>query len=77
MENNKNIEDVTGFLDLALDIEDQMSEDVYGEFLKRQVWPGNLEEEVFEAITTSLMILIKETEEHRLNFLSLKKKLSS
>ncbi|MDO8663743.1 MAG: hypothetical protein Q7K28_02830 [Candidatus Wildermuthbacteria bacterium] len=74
---NENIETVAGFLDLALDIEDQMSRSVYGEFLQRKAWPANLEEDVFEAISASLMILIKETEEHRLEFLNLKKKLEN
>lgn len=75
MAGNQSVETITGYLDLALGIEDQMSKDVYGAFLKRNAWPADLEEEVFEAITTSLMILIKETERHRLEFLSLKKKL--
>lgn len=71
MNNNKKDDSVIEFLDLALAIEDQMSRDVYGEYLGRKIWPEELEDEVFEAITTSLMILIKETEEHRLAFLSL------
>lgn len=75
MANKKDIEVITGFLEAALDIEDQMSRDVYGEFLKRKAWPANLEKEVFEALTSSLMLLIRETEEHRLRFLALKKKL--
>jgi len=66
---------IGGFLDIALDVEDQMSEDVYGEFLKKSAWPENLEKEVFQAVKTSLMILIKETEEHRAIFLELKEKL--
>jgi len=61
---------------MALDIEDQMSKDVYGEYLRRSFWPKNLGKEVFEAIKTSLMILIRETENHQKTFSALKKKMN-
>lgn len=77
MASDQNVENITGFLDLALEIEDEMSKDVYGAYLKRKSWPASLPDEVFEAITNSLMILIKETEEHRLKFRQLKEKLKN
>lgn len=75
MANNQNVENITGFLNLALEIEDEMSKDVYGTYLKRKAWPADLPDEVFEAITNSLMILINETEDHRQRFRQLKEKL--
>ncbi|MBI4101683.1 MAG: hypothetical protein HY443_01825 [Candidatus Nealsonbacteria bacterium] len=74
MADKKSVETITGFLDLALEIEDEMSKSVYGAYLKRKAWPSDLSDEAFEAITNSLMILINETEDHRLRFRQLKEK---
>ncbi len=67
---------VAGFLASALDIEDKMSESVYGEFLKRETWPANLDEGAFKSIKEFLFILIGETKEHEKIFLNLKNNLN-
>ena len=74
--NSEEIKLVAGFLESALDIEDKMSESVYGEFLNRKVWPANLEDSAFELIKERLFILIKETEDHKKIFLNLKNNLN-
>lgn len=61
------------FLDLALDIEDRMSGEVYSAYLDKKIWPDNLKDESFNTIKEILLNLIKETEEHKKSFLELKK----
>jgi len=68
---------IAGFLASALDLEDKMSGNVYGEYLKRVIWPPDLEEEEFEIIKEYLNVLIQETEQHKKAFLSLQNKLAS
>ncbi len=75
--NKANAKVIAGFLTLALDIEDQMSIAVYGEYLDKKIWPAILEKETFQIIKDNLMILIQETEEHKKTFLSLKNKLNN
>ena len=67
---------IAGFLASALDIEDTMSLNVYGDFLDRQSWPANLEEEAFQTIRNFLTTLIQDTEAHKKTFLELKNKLN-
>lgn len=76
MNNNKEVKLVAGFLESALDIEDKMSESVYGKFLKQEAWPANLDEGVFRSIKELLFILIRETKEHEKIFLNLKNNLN-
>ena len=71
---NKKIEN--RYLASALDLEDRMSLEVYGELLDRNAWPADLDKEVFENIKQLLGIVIKETEMHKKSFLELQKKLS-
>ncbi|MBI2038512.1 MAG: hypothetical protein HYT19_01140 [Candidatus Nealsonbacteria bacterium] len=65
---------IAGFLASALDIEDDMSESVYGEYLNRETWPADLEEKVFDMIKNLVAILIEETEGHKKSFSGLKNK---
>jgi len=75
MDNNlKEVKIIAGFLVSALDIEDDMSDSVYGEYLSRETWPDNLDEEVFEMIKNLLTTLIEETEGHKKAFLELANK---
>ena len=69
--NQKEIKIIAGFLASALDIEDDMSRSVYGDFLNRKNWPVSLDADAFEEIKNLLMILIEETEEHTKRFLNL------
>lgn len=75
--NQKEVKIIAGFLASALDIEDDMSKSVYGEFLDKKNWPVNLETDVFETTKKLLTILIKETEEHKKRFLNLMKKINN
>jgi len=75
MEEDKKI--IGGYLSEALDLEDHMGLDVYGMFLKRESWPDNLDEKVFEEIKKLLNIIITETEGHQKEFLRLKEKVKN
>lgn len=80
MEGNKEIKPeqvklVAGFLASAIDMEDEMSRNVYGEFLSRENWPTLLDEESFKNIKELLIVLIRETERHREIFSDLLNKL--
>lgn len=76
MNDKEEIKLVAGFLASALDIEDSMSESVYGGFLKRETWPANLSDGDFRLIKENLFILIEETKEHQKTFLNLKNNLN-
>ena len=75
--NQKEIKIIAGFLASALDIEDDMSRSVYGDFLNRKNWPVSLDADAFEEIKNLLMILIEETEEHKKRFLNLMEKVDN
>ena len=75
MDNNSSeVKIIAGFLASALDIEDDMSTSVYGEYLSRETWPADLDEKVFEMIKNLVTVLIEETEGHKKAFLGLKNK---
>jgi len=75
--NNAEVKVIAGFLASALDIEDTMSLNVYGDLLDRQSWPANLTEETFQNIRNFLTTLIQDTEAHKKAFLELKNKLNN
>ena len=75
MENNQNNKTTVDFLNLALDIEDKMSKDIYEGYLDRSIWPSRMDEETFQKITADLEVLIRETEGHMTAFAKLKEKL--
>ena len=66
---------IGGFLSSSLDIEDDMSFEVYAEFLERENWPAQLNEDSFQIIKNHLLTLIQETEEHKKAFLNLQREL--
>jgi rubrerythrin len=66
---------IADFLATALDIEDKMSGEVYGTFLKRERWPPRLEDQTFQNIKKFLTALIEDTERHRQIFSNLIQKL--
>lgn len=49
----------------ALDIEDDMCTDVYGDFLDREKWPAAMDDESFKNVKENLEKLIEGTENHR------------
>jgi hypothetical protein len=75
MKDDQNDRTTVDFLNLALDIEDKMSKDIYEEYLDRSIWPSQMDEGVFQKITADLEILIRETEGHMMAFTKLKEKL--
>lgn len=62
---------IAGFLASAIDMEDEMSGEVYGEFLNRESWPALMDEEAFKNVRELLNILIQETEQHKQVFSAL------
>lgn len=76
MEENKDKKIISGYLVSALDMEDHMSLEIYGEFLNKNAWPVDLDKEVFENIQQLLKIVVSETEMHKKSFLELQKKLN-
>jgi len=69
-------ETIGNYLLSALDMEDHMSIDVYGNYMQRSAWPADLNEEAFENIKKLLTIVIEETEMHKKAFSELQKKLN-
>jgi len=55
---------IGGILSAALDMEDQISQGVYEEYLGRQKWPSQLDEQVFLQIRDRLTTLIEDTKKH-------------
>ncbi|MDP2741165.1 MAG: hypothetical protein Q8O66_00540 [bacterium] len=76
MAKNENEKTANEYLASALDLEDRMSLEVYGELLDQNAWPADLDKEVFENIKQLLGIVIEETEMHKKAFSELQKKLS-
>ena len=74
-QNSKNLPVIANYLASAFDIEDQMSQEIYGPFLESRNWPVGLSDDAFRAIVEQLNILIKETKEHKEQFLALKRRI--
>lgn len=77
MEKDKSEKISNEYLASALDLEDRMSKEVYGDLLDRNSWPTDLDEEVFQNIKQLLGIVVKETKIHIETFSELQKKLSN
>lgn len=77
MAENKKQQIIGNYLASALDLEDKMSLEVYGDYLNRSAWPADLDEKVFKNIKQLLSVVINETEMHKKAFLGLQKKLTS
>ncbi len=54
-----------GLLISALDMEDEIAHSVYRDYMKRENWPADLKDEIFEEIRKYLNTLLVETERHR------------
>jgi hypothetical protein len=53
-----------GVLATALDLEEQLSNSVYGDYLQRENWPEQLTDRDFEQIKKHLVSLIEDTQKH-------------
>ena len=54
-----------GYLEIALDFEDRMSNKIYDDYLSREAWPSKIDEEVFAMIKDWLIKIINDTERHK------------
>jgi len=62
---------LAGFLVSALDMEDEISNSVYKDYMDAKYWPKNLKPEIFQNIKQYLNVLIEDTQEHRKTILGL------
>jgi hypothetical protein len=53
------------FLTAALDMEDEISNSIYKDYIKAENWPKGLKPEAFRQIKEFLTILIEDTRRHR------------
>lgn len=56
---------LANFLTAALDMEDEISNSVYKDYLNVKNWPKNLKPETFQKIKEYLTVLIEDTRRHR------------
>jgi hypothetical protein len=68
---------IAGYIASALDIEDQVVEGIYTDYVKREAWPASMKEEAFQSIRTYLEILIKDSARHKKTVLSLQDRLNA
>ena len=65
---------LANFLASALDMEDEVSNSVYNDYMDAKNWPKNIKPEVFQSIKRYLTILIEDTRKHRQIILELMQK---
>jgi len=68
---------IAGFLASAMDMEDEISNSVYRDYMVRANWPPQLDEATFNKIKARLEVLIADTERHRRTFSELQKGLKA
>jgi hypothetical protein len=56
---------LANFLASALDMEDEISNSVYKDYVDAKNWPKNLKLDAFENIKQYLNVLIEDTQRHR------------
>ncbi|MBN1392367.1 MAG: hypothetical protein JW947_06140 [Sedimentisphaerales bacterium] len=56
---------LANFLTAALDMEDEISNSVYKDYVKAENWPKNLKPDAFRQIKEYLNVLIEDTQRHR------------
>jgi tryptophanyl-tRNA synthetase len=56
---------LANFLASALDMEEEISNSVYKDYMDAKNWPGNLKPEVFQNIRQYLNTLIEDTRRHK------------
>ncbi len=62
---------LANFLTAALDMEDEISNSIYKDYMDAKNWPERLKPEAFESIKQHLNVLIEDTKRHRATVLSL------
>ena len=58
-------ETLANFLASSLDMEDEISNSVYKDYMDAKNWPKNLKPETFQKIREYLTVLIEDTRRHR------------
>jgi hypothetical protein len=66
---------IAGFLASAMDMEDEISNSVYRDYMRRDNWPPALDDAAFEKIKARLKVLIDDTQRHRGTFKQLQERL--
>ena len=56
---------LAGYLASALNMEDEISNGVYSDYLKPENWPEQINPEIFQKIRDRLIILIEDTRKHK------------
>jgi hypothetical protein len=56
---------LANFLTSALDMEDEISNSVYKDYVNAKNWPKNLKPEAFQKISEYLNVLIEDTRKHK------------
>lgn len=65
---------LANFLASALDMEDEVSNSVYNDYMDAKNWPKNIKPEIFQSIRQYLNVLIEDTRKHRQIILELMQK---
>jgi hypothetical protein len=65
---------LANFLASALDMEDEVSNSVYNDYMDVKNWPKNIKPEIFQSIKQYLTVLIEDTRKHRKIILGLMQK---
>ncbi len=56
---------MAGFFASALDMEEEISNSVYKDYMDAKNWPKNLKPKVFQNIRQYLNVLIEDTQKHK------------
>lgn len=57
---------IAGYLASAMDLEDEVSDSIYREYMEPARWPPGIDMDVFQEIQKYLTTLIEDTERHRI-----------
>lgn len=57
---------IAGYLASAMDMEDEISNGVYQDYMDLDKWPAGIELDVFQEIRKHLITLIEDTKRHRI-----------
>jgi hypothetical protein len=56
---------LAGYLVSALDMEDEINNSIYEDYLDKKNWPKSIDPQIFKTITQYLNVLIEDTRKHR------------
>ncbi|MHC4693758.1 MAG: hypothetical protein ACYS67_13530 [Planctomycetota bacterium] len=56
---------IAGYLASAIDLEDEVSDSVYRDYMDRAKWPADIDTDEFQEIQKYLTTLIEDTKRHR------------